>query len=117
MPIEKRYPLPELFDAIHEYARVRGRRITFEYTLIDGINDDPRLAGELVGLLRGLPAFVNLIPLNPIPFVDWSPSPPNRVAAFAGVLRDRGIEAAVRTPRGRDISAACGQLRLEAQEN
>lgn len=115
MPIEKRFPLPELFGAIREYARVKGRRITFEYTLIDGINDDPRLARQLVDLLHGLPAFVNLIPLNPIPFVDWNPSPPDRVAAFVGVLRRLGVEAAVRTPRGRDIAAACGQLRLEEE--
>ena len=115
MPIEKRYPLPRLFEAIREYARLRGRRITFEYTLIEGINDDPALARRLAGQLQGLSAYVNLIPLNPIPFVDWRPSSPARVAAFAGTLRRLGVEAAVRTPRGRDISAACGQLRLERE--
>jgi 23S rRNA (adenine2503-C2)-methyltransferase len=114
MPIERRYPIPELFAAIREYARVRGRRITFEYTLMDGINDDPQLARQLAGLLKGLTAFVNLIPLNPIPFVDWRPSPPQKVAAFAGALRELGVQTAVRTPRGRDIAAACGQLRLDA---
>ena len=116
MPIEHRYPLPELFEAIREYARLRGRRITFEYTLIDGVNDATALAGQLALLMRGLSAFVNLIPLNPIPYVDWRPSPPERVAAFAGALRARGVGAAVRTPRGRDIAAACGQLRLESEE-
>ncbi|MEJ2311894.1 MAG: 23S rRNA (adenine(2503)-C(2))-methyltransferase RlmN [Gemmatimonadales bacterium] len=116
MPIERRYPLPELFEAIREYARLRGRRITFEYTLIDGVNDATTLAGQLASLLRGLSAFVNLIPLNPIPHVDWQPSPPERVAAFAETLRARGVEAAVRTPRGRDIAAACGQLRLESDQ-
>jgi 23S rRNA (adenine2503-C2)-methyltransferase len=116
MPIERRYPLPELFEAIREYARLRGRRITFEYTLIDGVNDATALAGQLALLMRGLSAFVNLIPLNPIPYVNWRPSPPERVVAFAGALRARGVEAAVRTPRGRDIAAACGQLRLESEE-
>ncbi len=116
MPIERRYPLPELFEAIREYARLRGRRITFEYTLIDGVNDATTLAGQLASLMRGLSAFVNLIPLNPIPHVDWQPSPPERVAAFAETLRARGVEAAVRTPRGRDIAAACGQLRLESDQ-
>ncbi len=114
MPVEKRYPLPVLFEALREYARVRGRRITFEYTLIDGVNDHPELARQLADLVRGLACFVNLIPLNPIPFVDWKPSPPHRVAAFAGRLRKDGVETAVRTPRGRDIAAACGQLRLSA---
>jgi 23S rRNA (adenine2503-C2)-methyltransferase len=114
MPVEKRYPLPALFEALREYARVRGRRITFEYTLIDGVNDHPELARQLADLVRGLSCFVNLIPLNPIPFVDWQPSPPHRVAAFAGTLRKHGVETAVRTPRGRDIAAACGQLRLSA---
>jgi 23S rRNA (adenine2503-C2)-methyltransferase len=113
MPVERRYPLPLLFEAIREYARLRGRRITFEYTLIDGINDRTALAEQLAVLMRGLSAFVNLIPLNPIPYVDWRPSSPEKVAAFAGALRARGVEAAVRTPRGRDIAAACGQLRLE----
>ena len=113
MPVERRYPLPLLFEAIREYARLRGRRITFEYTLIDGINDRTALAEQLAVLMRGLSAFVNLIPLNPIPYVDWRPSSPEKVAAFAGALRARGVEAAGRTPRGRDIAAACGQLRLQ----
>jgi len=71
------------------------------------------LAQGLADLLEGLDAFVNLIPYNPIPGREWRPSPPERIAAFLGTLEARGVEAAVRRPRGRDIAAACGQLRLE----
>lgn len=113
VPVERRYPLPELFEALRAYQAARGRRITFEYTLIRGVNDSPELAGRLVDLLEGLDAFVNLIPYNPIPGRDWLPSPPERIAAFVQVLDARGLSAAVRQPRGRDIAAACGQLRLE----
>jgi 23S rRNA (adenine2503-C2)-methyltransferase len=116
MPIERRHPLPELLEAIREYASLRGRRITFEYTLIQDVNDRPGQARRLAGLVRGLPAFVNLIPFNPIPFVDWRPSSAERMAAFARTLQERGVQAALRTPRGRDIAAACGQLRLETRE-
>jgi 23S rRNA (adenine2503-C2)-methyltransferase len=113
VPVEKRYPLPDLFAALREYQEAKGRRITFEYTLINGINDSPELAQSLADLLEDVDSFVNLIPYNPIPGRDWSPSSPDRIAAFAGVLEARGVEAAVRRPRGRDIAAACGQLRLE----
>lgn len=115
VPIEKRYPLPDLFEALREYQIARGRRITFEYTMIDGVNDSRDLADSLADLLQELDGFVNLIPYNPIPGREWRPSPPDRIAAFAGVLEGRGVEAAVRRPRGRDIAAACGQLRLERE--
>ena len=113
VPVERRYPLPDLFRALREYQEAKGRRITFEYTLIDGVNDSVELAQSLADLLLGLDSFVNLIPYNPIPGRDWRPSSPDRIERFARTLESRGVEAAVRRPRGRDIAAACGQLRLE----
>ena len=115
VPIERRYPIPDLFAALRRYQAARGRRITFEYTLIRDVNDTPDLADSLADLLLDMDAFVNLIPYNPIPGREWLPSTPDRIAAFVNVLDARGIEAAVRRPRGRDIAAACGQLRLERE--
>ncbi len=113
MPIEKRYPIPELFRALRDYQTVKNRRISFEYTLIHKVNDETRLAVVLSDLLYGLRCFVNLIPFNPIPArPDWRPSSRERTEAFAAALGERSVECAVRTPRGRDIAAACGQLRL-----
>lgn len=113
MPVERRHPLPELMDAVRTYQERKGRRVSIEYTLIEGLNDSEELAARLADLLEGLTCFVNLIPWNPIPDRDWSPSPPERIAAFARALHRHGVSNAVRTPRGRDIAAACGQLRLE----
>lgn len=113
VPVERRYPLPDLFRALHDYQEAKGRRITFEYTLIHELNDSTELARSLVDLVEGLDAFVNLIPYNPIPGRDWRPSDPERMAAFLQVLDAHEVPAAVRQPRGRDIAAACGQLRLE----
>ena len=113
VPIEKKYPLPELLAALDRFERAGGRRITFEYVMIAGINDELAHARELAQLVRRLPAHVNLIPFNPIPGTDWRPSPPERLRAFANVLDAEGVAATVRSPRGRDIAAACGQLRAE----
>ncbi|MDX1494568.1 MAG: hypothetical protein R3253_10940, partial [Longimicrobiales bacterium] len=85
--------------------------ITFEYTMIDGINDDLALIEPLAELANRVQAFVNLIPFNPIPYQDWRPSPAQRIRAFESGLTDRGVSVAVRETRGRDIDAACGQLR------
>ncbi len=115
VPVERRYPLPELFGALHAYQEAKGRRITFEYTMIDRVNDSAELAQSLADLLQDLDGFVNLIPYNPIPGRDWKPSPPDRIAAFLQALESRGVEAAVRRPRGQDIAAACGQLRLDRE--
>lgn len=114
IPLEKRHPLPELMDALRAFRDAGGRRITFEYTMIRGINDDERLAPMLAGLAKDLHAFVNLIPYNPIPYQDWRPSDPARIEHFRHVLEETGVSAAVREPRGRDIDAACGQLRANA---
>lgn len=113
VPIEKKHPLPRLLDALRQFETAGGRRITFEYVMIDGINDDPVLAPELARLVREFHAHVNLIPFNPIPGTDWRPTPPVRLRAFARVLDENGVNATVREPRGRDIAAACGQLRAE----
>ncbi len=117
MPIERRYPLPELFRALRAHQARKNRRISLEYTLIEGVNDDPELAETLADLAFGLTVFVNLIPFNPIPAKpEWHASGADRMSAFSRALTKRGIENAVRTPRGRDIAAACGQLRLAREE-
>lgn len=117
VPLEDRYPLPILMDALRAFDAAGGKRITFEYTLIDGINDDLSLAPQLADLADSLQAFVNLIPFNPIPDQDWKPSPPDQIRAFSGILEARGVSVAVRESRGRDIDAACGQLRTSLLES
>jgi 23S rRNA (adenine2503-C2)-methyltransferase len=111
IPLEKRHPLPEVIEALERFDAKGGKRITFEYTMIDGVNDDPALAQPLADLAVGVGAFVNLIPFNPIPYRDWKPSKPERLQTFADVLERSGVAVAVRETRGRDIDAACGQLR------
>ncbi len=113
VPVEKKYPLPELLDALRAFEAAGGRRITFEYVMIDGINDDPALAGELAPIAREFHAHVNLIPFNPVPGTGWAPSPEPRLRQFAARLDAAGVNATVRTPRGQDIAAACGQLAAE----
>jgi 23S rRNA (adenine2503-C2)-methyltransferase len=113
VPIEKKYPLPELMDALRQFDAAGGRRITFEYVMISGVNDDLALAHELAALVRPFGAHVNLIPFNPIQGTDWRPSNKERLREFSAILETRGVEATVRAPRGRDIAAACGQLRAE----
>ncbi len=111
IPLEKRFPLPTVIDALRKFDRAGGKRITFEYAMIRGVNDDLALAPQLASLAASLRAFVNLIPYNPIPFQEWGPSTPERIAAFRETLEASGVAVAVREPRGRDIDAACGQLR------
>jgi 23S rRNA (adenine2503-C2)-methyltransferase len=112
MPIEKKYDL----DAVLKAARVFRKRVTFEYVLIAGKNDSDRDADQLVKLARSLGALVNLLPLHPGGAPDLTPSSGNRIHAFADRLRNQGVEAVVRRSRGLDISAACGQLRVEVEE-
>lgn len=113
IPVEKKYELPELLDALEVFEAAGGRRITFEYVMIDGMNDSIEEARELAVIGRRFNAHVNLIPFNPIPGVDWHPTPQQRLTEFAAALDARGVAATVRGPRGRDIAAACGQLRAE----
>lgn len=111
IPLERRHPLPDVLAALERFDDGGGKRITFEYTMIDGINDDPELVGPLGDLALRVRAFVNLIPFNPIPYQSWGPSTPERIRHFERGLADRGVSVAVRETRGRDIDAACGQLR------
>lgn len=113
IPLEKKYPLAELLDALRGFEAAGGRRITFEYVMIDGVNDDAELARELARVVHEFRAHVNLIPFNPIPGNAWRPSSPARLRVFAHVLEQNGVNATVREPRGRDIAAACGQLRAQ----
>jgi 23S rRNA (adenine2503-C2)-methyltransferase len=113
VPLERKHPLPQLLQALRAFEAAGGRRITFEYVMIDGLNDEPAHARELAGVVREFQAHVNLIPFNPIPGTDWRPSGPDRLLTFARILDERGVPATVREPRGRDIAAACGQLRAE----
>jgi 23S rRNA (adenine2503-C2)-methyltransferase len=114
IPLEKRHPIPELMEALEAFRAGGGRRVTFEYTMIRDVNDQEELAPRLAQLARRVQAFVNLIPFNPIPYQDWEPSRPQRVEHFRRTLAAAGVSVAVREPRGRDIDAACGQLRANA---
>ena len=113
VPVEKKYPIAALMESLRRFEAGGGRRVTFEYIMIDGVNDDPALADTLAALAGEVHAHVNLIPYNPIPGPDWRPSPGHRIRTFADRLEQRGVPVTVRTPRGRDIAAACGQLRAE----
>jgi 23S rRNA (adenine2503-C2)-methyltransferase len=112
MPINRKYPLSVLMDALRAYPLPRRRRITIEYTLVSGRNDDPAEARKVARLLRGLPVKVNLIPMNPIGASTLGPPDMTRVLAFQRVLCDAGYSCFIRRRRGDDVSAACGQLAL-----
>jgi len=112
VPLNRKYPLAELLAACRDYPGVHNaRRITFEYVMLDGINDSPADAHALVRLLRDIPAKVNLIPFNPWPGAPYVCSSPAAMDAFAAILMEARLAAPVRQPRGQDIMAACGQLK------
>jgi 23S rRNA (adenine2503-C2)-methyltransferase len=111
VPVSERYPLDELMTAIRTYVQRTRRRVTFEYALIDGVNDGLSQARALASLLSGLLCHVNLIPLNPTPESSLQPSSRERVEAFRQELQWAGIPTTVRMRRGIDIEAGCGQLR------
>jgi 23S rRNA (adenine2503-C2)-methyltransferase len=112
MPMNRKFPIVELMRALREYPLPQRRRITIEYTLMDGVNDGEAEARELVQLLRGLRVKVNLIPMNPISASELRAPSRNRVAAFQRVLSEAGVSCFVRTRRGDEVSAACGQLAI-----
>ncbi|GAO02856.1 23S rRNA (adenine(2503)-C(2))-methyltransferase RlmN [Anaeromyxobacter sp. PSR-1] len=113
MPINRRYPLAELLRACREFPMKQGRRITFEYVMLGGVNDAPEDAERLARLLRGIPAKVNLIPYNENPGLGFAAPAPGAVDRFRDLLVARNVTAVVRRNRGTDIAAACGQLAAE----
>ena len=113
VPINRRWPIARLLDACRAYPG--ADRITFEYVMLDGVNDSDADARELVRLIRGIPAKVNLIPFNPWPGAPYRCSPAERIRAFAAIVARAGYASPVRTPRGRDILAACGQLKTASE--
>ena len=109
MPVNTKFPLADVIDA----AAAFGRRVTFEYVMLGGVNDSHALANQLAALAKACKAFVNLIPLHPGGGLGFEPTPRDSIHQFANWIRDTGVEVAIRRSRGLDISAACGQLRVE----
>ncbi len=113
VPLNRRYPLVDVVRAASDYARLTGRRVSYESVMIDGINDTPDDAHAMAQLLAGRAAHVNLIPMNPVAHTPWQPSRADRIAGFAATLRAAGVATTIRRNRGVDIGAACGQLAAE----
>jgi 23S rRNA (adenine2503-C2)-methyltransferase len=117
VPLNRKYPLAELLEACRRYTRRdQRRRITFEYVLLDGVNDSPAQAKQLVRLLQGIPAKVNLIPFNPFPDTRFRRSKPEVIESFRSLLLGAGLVTVTRKTRGADIAAACGQLAGRAED-
>src|SRR5262249_24965642 len=112
MPINRRWPIADVLDAADYYVEKTGRRVSYEYTLMASVNDSDHIADDFAGLLRGRLCHVNLIPLKPTDDPTLHASSTQRALAFEARLRRAGIAATIRVNRGRDILAACGQLRL-----
>ena len=117
VPLNKKYPLADLMAGIRAYPGLsNAKRVTFEYVMLKGVNDTPAEAKALVQLLKGIPAKINLIPFNPWPGTEYECSSWSTIEAFAAILNRGGYASPIRTPRGRDILAACGQLRSESEK-
>jgi 23S rRNA (adenine2503-C2)-methyltransferase len=114
VPINRRYPIPALMDACADYRAETGRRVSFEWAMIDGVNDGDVQAQHLAGLANGVRAHVNLIPLNPTPGYPVRGTPRPQIERFRSVLEQRGVTVTIRSTRGSDIDAACGQLAAAA---
>jgi 23S rRNA (adenine2503-C2)-methyltransferase len=118
VPINRKWPIKELLEACRAYPGAKNaRRITFEYVMLKGLNDSDADAHELVRLLKDIPAKINLIPFNAWPGAPYECSSNNRIHRFAEILNQANLAAPVRTPRGRDILAACGQLKSASQRS
>lgn len=117
MPISKAYPMDQLMEAVHYYEKESGRRVTFEYIMLKDINDSIECAEQLVKLIRGTLAYVNLIPYNPVDEKDFRRSDEKQVHRFFSYLMQHGITTTVRKEFGNDIDAACGQLRAKEQRH
>jgi 23S rRNA (adenine2503-C2)-methyltransferase len=113
VPLNRRWPVADVVGAAREHAAATGRRISYEYTMIGGVNDTELDARALADLLRGDHAHVNLIPMNPVAHTPWQASPMPVIEAFAGTLREAGISTTIRRNRGQEVGAACGQLAAE----
>jgi 23S rRNA (adenine2503-C2)-methyltransferase len=117
VPLNKKYPIKDLLQACRDYPGLsNARRITFEYVMLKGVNDSPSDARELVRLLKGIPAKINLIPFNPWPGAKYECSDWDVIESFSDIVFNAGYASPVRTPRGRDILAACGQLKSETEK-
>jgi 23S rRNA (adenine2503-C2)-methyltransferase len=117
VPLNRKYPIAELLEACCNYPGVsNAKRITFEYVMLKGVNDSLADAKELVKLLKGIPAKINLIPFNPWPGTPYECSDWERIEKFSEVIFNAGYSSPVRTPRGRDILAACGQLKSSTEK-
>ena len=117
MPVNRKYPLDKLLDACNIYILNTGRRITYEYALIEGVNDSKDHAAQLVSLLKGSLCHVNLIPVNRVAGTGYEKASKKKISAFQEMLAASGINATIRRTLGQDIEAACGQLRRAADEN
>lgn len=116
MPINRAYKLPDLMDAVRYYVNKTGRRISFEYGLFGGVNDQVEHAEELANLVKGLKCHINLIPVNYVPERDYVRTPKSQIFKFERTLRDRGVNVTIRREQGHDIEAACGQLRAKERK-
>ncbi|MGJ8587306.1 MAG: 23S rRNA (adenine(2503)-C(2))-methyltransferase RlmN [Yoonia sp.] len=116
VPINKRWPIADLLDALRDYPKVsNSERITFEYVMLDGVNDSDEDAHRLIKLIKGIPAKINLIPFNEWPGAPYKRSSNNRIRQFADIIYKAGYASPIRKPRGEDIMAACGQLKSETE--
>ena len=113
VPLNRRWPVADVVAAARDHARATGRRITYEATMIGGVNDTDVDANAMADLLRGDHAHVNLIPMNPVAHTPWTASPMPVIERFASILRDAGISTTIRRNRGQEVGAACGQLAAE----
>jgi len=113
VPLNRRWPVAEVIDAARDHSKATGRRISYEVTMIGGVNDTELDAEAMADLLRGDHAHVNLIPMNPVAHTPWTASPMPIIERFAATLRAAGIETTIRRNRGQEVGAACGQLAAE----
>ncbi|NKE05321.1 MULTISPECIES: 23S rRNA (adenine(2503)-C(2))-methyltransferase RlmN [Mesobacillus] len=116
MPINRAYKLPDLMDSVRYYVNKTGRRISFEYGLFGGVNDQVEHAEELANLVKGIKCHINLIPVNYVPERDYVRTPKSQIFKFERTLRDRGVNVTIRREQGHDIEAACGQLRAKERK-
>jgi 23S rRNA (adenine2503-C2)-methyltransferase len=117
VPLNRRYPIADLLAAVRDYPGLsNARRVTFEYVMLKGVNDSPAEARALVRLLAGIPAKINLIPFNPWPGSPYECSDRRAIETFADIVNRAGYASPIRKPRGRDIQAACGQLKSDSEK-